>query len=60
MDGVGRAGKLYIRVPVKNQPGSTKTSACIQLQEEKLFHGVMPASEDEVEESFSLDGSVQD
>lgn len=60
MDGVGRAGKLYIRVPAEKQPGSTKTSACVQLQEQKLFHNIMPTAEDEVEESFSLDGSVKD
>lgn len=60
MDGVGRAGKLYVRVPAEKQPGSTKTSACVQLQEQKLFHNPMPRNEDEIEESFSLDGTVND
>ena len=60
MDGVGRAGKLYIRIPAKHQPGSTKTSACVQLQEQKLFHNPTPMTEDEIEESFSLDGTVND
>ena len=53
--GTGRAGKLYIKVPEESQPGTSKKQVYAQLSEKKLGPD-LERNEDEIEESFTLDG----
>lgn len=53
--GIGRAGKLYIKVPEEAQPGTSKKQVYAQLSEKKLGPD-LERNEDEIEESFTLDG----
>ena len=53
--GTGKAGKLYIKVPEESQPGTSKKQVYAQLSEQK-FGPDLERDEDDIEESFTLDG----
>ena len=65
MKGRGRAGKLYIKVPVTSQPAYDATNSssprqcCVQLNE-KRFKGPGPLIEEIIEESFDESGKITD